>query len=384
MTTILVSLISEQTVPNVVIANHFKPDIYWFISTKKMDHMRNCIENALRMRRHNLDEKNIKKTIVDQNSLTDCIEKIQLMVDSEENEVNYIVNITGGNKIMALGAFEVFTNIGQKVSIVYSPLGRKEFIQVYPRRRPLKIIPLQETLNLKEYFACYGFSIQNEERLPEIAQLAVRGRDTSAWILDNYEKLKGMLGFLYKHLGEKRNEKRVDFSETFDRALSDVEAVFLTRLGYENDASVVSKTLTKDEIRYVTGGWLEEYVYAVVDDLVKGEILDDVLTGVQLKSGSGSDSELDIAFMKDNAFYHIECKTLGEKTEQNIVRDEIYKKGAISTLLGKGSKRAIICTTFNQLKDNLKSRAKDYDVEILNINQVGNLEERLIERFNIV
>jgi len=59
MKTILVSLISEQTVPNVVVADHFKPDIYWFISTEKMDQRRSYIENALKMRGHELNEENV-------------------------------------------------------------------------------------------------------------------------------------------------------------------------------------------------------------------------------------------------------------------------------------------------------------------------------------
>ena len=384
MKTILVSLISEQTVPNVVVADHFKPDIYWFISTEKMDQRRSYIENALKMRGHELNEENVISEKVNQDSLTDCIEKMESMVDPDENEVNYVVNITGGNKIMALGAFEVFTNVGQKVSIGYMPLGKKEFIQIYPRKKPFKVIPVQETLNLQGYFASYGFNIQNEKQLPKFAQLASKRKESSTWILNNYEKLKGMLRFLYKNIGDKRGEKRVDFSGAFNRELSSIEYDFLSKLNFGGDSTAISKVMTKDEICYVTGGWLEEYVFTVVDELAKERILDDGLMGVQLKSSYGSDSELDIAFMKDNAFYHIECKTLGEKKEQNIVRDEIYKKGAISTLLGKGSKRAIICTTLSELKESIINRAKDYDVEVLNIDEVRNLKEILSKRFNVI
>lgn len=383
MKTILVSLISEQTVPNVIIADHFKPDIYWFITTEKMEKEQKtwCIENVLKLKGHNLSESNVKKEIVDQDSLTDCIEKIEQMVDLGEDEVRYIVNITGGNKIMALGAFEVFTNVGQRVSIGYMPLGKKEFIQVYPRKKPFKVVPIQENLNLKEYFASYGFTIQNEKKLKETIKHAHKREKISGWILNNYEKLRGMLGFLYKLLGNKRSEKQVIFSEAFNRHLSDVEHAFLSKLSFQCDDLTISKVLTRDEICYVTGGWLEERVFSIINELVKEKILNDVLMGVQLKSIYGSDSELDIAFMKDNSFYHIECKTLGDKKEQNIVRDEIYKKGAISTLLGKGSKQAIICTTFDELKENLINRARDYDVEILSLQEVRNLKERLTSRF---
>jgi hypothetical protein len=330
---------------------------------------------------HNLNPENTRVEKVDQDSLMDCIERIERMVDSEEDEANYVVNITGGNKIMALGAFEVFTNIGQKVSIGYMALGKSDFVQVYPRRKPFKVIPIRERLNLRGYLACYGFTIHNEKHLARNAQVSRKRVETSVWILSNYERLKGLLGFLYKNIGNKRNEARFHFSGEFNRAFSHEEKELLERLAFSHGGSSVSKMMTKDEIGYVTGGWLEEYVFTVVDDLVAEKILDDGLIKVQLKSIYGSDSELDIAFVKENAFYHIECKTLGEKSEQNIVRDEIYKKGAISTLLGKGNKRAMICTTQKEMKESLRNRAKDYDVEILAIDEVRNIRERLTARF---
>jgi hypothetical protein len=83
--------------------------------------------------------------------------------------------------------------------------------------------------------------------------------------------------------------------------------------------------------------------------------------------------------MKDNTFYHIECKTLGEEREQTIIRDEVYKKGAISPLLGKGGK-AFICTTHSQIKDSLSNRARDYNIVIFNLEQVRNLSKELSER----
>ncbi len=72
MKTILVSLVSEQTVPNVIVADHFGPDIYWFISTEKMEKENRvrCIEDALKLKGHNLMKGNVSKEIVDQNSLT--------------------------------------------------------------------------------------------------------------------------------------------------------------------------------------------------------------------------------------------------------------------------------------------------------------------------
>lgn len=385
MKRILVSLISEQTVPNVLVANHFKPDVYWFVTTKKMEKEKRTDSTikALELRGHHLSSTNMVKFFVDQDSITHCIERFEEEVDSIGEEVNYCVNITGGNKVMALGAVEVFRNIGEKVIIGYMPLGKNEFIQVYPRKKPFKTFFLDTKLSLREYLACYGFTIRNLDDLTRTRKLALERKELSQWILSNYEKLRGFLGFMYTCLGQKRKEKKYFLSEVFDRHLSETERSFAKQLGIEIFDRRLQKQFNKDEIHYITGGWLDEYAYNVVAELVTLNIANDVLLNIQIQSMHGADSELDVAFMKDNSFYHIECKTLGDQEEQAIVRDEIYKKGAISTLLGKGTKRAIICTTLNSVKDNVKRRAEDYDLEVLSITETRNLKEKLMTGFGL-
>ena len=78
----------------------------------------------------------------------------------------------------------------------------------------------------------------------------------------------------------------------------------------------------------------------------------------------------------------LECgKTQDDVGDKDSIREEVYKKGAISTLLGKGERRAVICTTLNQISESILTRAQDYGIEILSIDQVRNLKDRLKERF---
>lgn len=284
---------------------------------------------------------------------------------------------------MALAAYEIFRDIGQKVAIEYMPLGKNEFVQIFPRKKPLKVYEVKDRLNLEEYLSGYGFKIQNKAEFPKVKSNSFSRKETSQLILDNYESLKGMLGFLYKNLKDARDKKRYGFSATFDKDPIRAEREMLEKVGFGLEDRLISKDMPKDEIVYLTGGWFEECVFNMVYELVQEGILDDSMTGVNIKSLSGVQNELDIAFMKDNVFYHIECKTLGIEGEESIIRDEVYKKGAISVLLGKGENRAIICTTHNQLKEPLAKRAKDYGVDVLNIEQVRNLRNILLERFSV-
>lgn len=383
MKKILISLISEQTIPNILIAAHYRPDGFWFVSTERMEKERRveCIENTLKLKELLPASKNIQKVIVDQDSPSDCMGKIESLIEKVDGEVEYVVNITGGNKLMALATYEVFREIGQKVIIDYIPLGKNELVQIFPRKKPLKSCEIKERLNLEEYLSSYGFGIQNKNSLEKVKANALSRKESSQWILDNYEQLKGVLGFLYKNLKDARNRKGCPLSATFDRDLVSIELEMLNNHGFGIKDRLITKDMKKDEIVYLTGGWFEEHVFNDVYSLVQEGILDDASIGVKIESLSGTSNDLDIAFMKDNSFYHVECKTLGNEEEQYIIREEIYKKGAISTLLGKGEKRAMICTTQSQINESLTKRAQDYGIEILSLEQVRNLKNRLKERF---
>lgn len=380
---ILISLVSEQTIPNILIAAHYSPEDFWFVSTERMEKERRveCIENTLKLKGLLPPFKKIQKVIVDQDSLSDCMGKIESLVEMVNGEVEYVVNITGGNKIMAIATYEVFREIGQKVIIDYIPLGKNELVQIFPRKKPLKSSEIKERLNLEEYLCSYGFGIQNKNSLEKVMKSALTRRPDSQWILNNYEKLKGVLSFLYKALKDARNQKVYQLSATFDRDPVNIELHMLDKQGFDIKDRLISKDMKKDEIIYLTGGWFEEFVFNEIYSLVQEGILDDVRIGVKIESLSGASNELDIAFMKENRFYHVECKTLGNEEDQGIIRDEVYKKGGISALLGKGEKRGIICTTQSQINESLTKRAQDFGIEILALEQVRHLKNRLKERF---
>ena len=382
MKRILVSLVSEQTIPNILLAAHYKPDVLWFISTGKSekDRKTECIENTMRLKGFLPSGDNIEKILVDQDSLVDCMNKIDTLIDKVDGEVEYIVNITGGNKVMAFAAYDIFREIGQKVIIDYMPLGRNEVIQFFPRKKPIKIFHVHERLNVEEYLSSYGFKIQNKDKLQAIKSRSSSRRDGSIWILNNYEQLKGLLGFLYMQLGDKRKRVRYRMIATYDRSLSAIEKEMFTRNRFEIQDRIINKDLTKDEIVYLTGGWFEEYVFNQVYELVQDGTIDDAMMGVKIESMSGASNDLDIVFLRNNVLHHIECKTLGEgDKEKGIIRDTVYKRGAISTLLGKVEKS--IFTTLDQISEPVSQRAQDYGVKILSLEQVRDLKNKLRMEF---
>jgi hypothetical protein len=386
MKRILISLVSEMTIPNILVACQKQADILWFISTPKMERegRTEWIKNALVLRGCLPQESNIGTRIVDQDSLEDCKAKIQSLIEEVEEEVEFTLNMTGGNKVMAIAAYDILVKSGHRLKIGYMPIGRSEFIQIFPERKPLKVNRIEQRLNLEEYLAGYGFKIQNKAHFPELRDKVVSRRETSEWIFDNYAHLTSILDQFYRFLGEKRSHRKCRFDVKMEAPLTEMEKQHLNRNGFEvcgADERQIRKDLSKHEIQYWTGGWFEEYVFDRINELRCGGILDDCMLGMKIESSGGSSNDLDVAFMKDNCFYYVECKTLGDESDATIINHEVYKKSAISTLLGKGEKRAFICTTHSKCPDHLKNRAADYGIEILTIDQTRALGEVLKSRF---
>jgi hypothetical protein len=388
MKTILVSLVSEQTIPNVLAAVHFKPDIHWFISTKQMEKEWQFIIDTVNLisGKSFISSENSKTIEVDPNSIEVCLEDIENLADSVDFEdVNFIVNITCGTKPMAIATFQVFSSIGKNVKIVYIPIGKTEFVQFFPKKKPIIVYETKKRLNVEEYISCYGYSIKNKSSINEKESIALQRASISNWMFENFKELKGMLGFFYKNLKDERDEKHFVFSQEFNRNPSQKENEFLRKFNFDVNYRTISKNLVKHEIQFLTGGWFEEYIFNEVNNLKEKLSIDDIKPGIELSSFYSVPNELDISFTKGNMFYHIECKTFienseHEKEQKSIINEEIYKKGALSSLLGKGGKGAFICTTLVEIKNHIIGRAGEYNIEILNIKRVGELDKVLLEK----
>lgn len=124
-----------------------------------------------------------------------------------------------------------------------------------------------------------------------------------------------------------------------------------------------SHCINKDEIDFLTGGWLEQYVYYWVKRNVQP---DDIHVGVHIKKKNvpTHDNELDVIFTKNNHLYVIECKT---GVENNRMFNEIvYKVCALKeALLGLSCHSFIVSLKKDNLQNDLKKVANNMDVTFI-------------------
>ncbi len=159
MSTILISLISDQTIPNLLLIKELEGryDQLVFISTPAMElgGKSGWIEEAA-----GIEKGSVPRIIVEENNWTDIREKLQSF--SWPNDARFIVNQTGGTKVMTLSVFEFFSFKNSR--IVYAPIGKNQIEELFPlhTQKPQEI---KYRLNLKEYLLAHGLYFQSANEL---------------------------------------------------------------------------------------------------------------------------------------------------------------------------------------------------------------------------
>lgn len=381
MKTILISLVSDQTIPNILAIHHFKPDELLFISTKEMEKKNKISAILTILDRLDLEYKS-DSVVVREDSILDCHKKISEWIEGKE-DAEFVVNLTGGNKIMSIAAYEFFKDYSSKM--IYIPIPKNEFIVPFPKKRPGEPVKLDLRLSVIEYLTAYGLTVVNESHLKRYREEAIKRRDLSEWIAENYDNLKNLLKWLCGILRNHRSDKQFILKEDFLGASSE-EKQLLSKLNFSYDAGSVLKKIDKSEINYLTGGWLEEFCFVKVSELV-GQGIDDAAIGLQIKNRLGMDNEFDIMLTKDNALYFIECKSLDQKEDKKT--DALYKIGALQKGLGLKIESFLVTTSPNILgkdgtiKKSIEERAEQFKTTIVPLSNVSQFEEILVQTLKI-
>ncbi len=351
---ILISLVSKQTVPNVLFINEAKDvDEYWLVSTPQMK-----AETEMIIVASELAENMIKRIEVNAFSLTDIQGKLaQNIVDPE---AEYIVNITGGTKMMSLGAYQFFEQF-KSAKMVYLNIGDNSFQVISPSQEPSK--NLSYPMGIKEYLACYGIKVASKRnrliRPATFTQLFF-----TAFITDRFGK--NFHRFLSDLRDDKwKNNKRIspdDIQKGMGKFLSDIQ--FLK----SPDA-----TINPREREYLIGGWLEEYVYAEIKQRT-GCTDKHIAHSVQIQEGRAG-NEIDVLFIKDNTPYIIECKT-GLRMQGQFNR-AVYLQSSFKEHFGIAV-RPILFSLSNyhnkqgKLKQGYADRATQHDIRVIDKTMIMN------------
>ena len=299
MSRVLVSILSENNIPNYLFIKQMKADegydkhmffVTERVEEKKLDeHLVNALGSWGDSRRIRLDDKDFSK----------CLEKLREKIESSPKEDTYIVNLTGGTKVMSLAVYEAFKEKANS-QFYYVTQNLKEIYDFQSG----KFVSLTAKISLENYMKVYGLRMEADEYF-------LKDRETT---MSLFNTLKNY------------NYNRFAIPEL------------------KNCQSLADKI----DKRYYGGEWFEEFCYYRIK---RDFDLDDdaIMQGVKLfndaipsSETAAHDNEIDVMFVKDNALYVVECKvgmsgyTKGDSNNAAIdkTNETIYKLAAISKYIG--------------------------------------------------
>jgi hypothetical protein len=314
MSQVLVSLVSKQTIPNVLfikeMEDKLKGDIekYVFITTELMEKKgkTDSIISATHIPR---EKTRIIKVIED--SMENIENQLRNFAKNElHDEDKCIINLTGGTKIMSIG---IYTFFKERESIIYYlPIGKNIYKQIFPYREEKDNI-LDYRISLNNYLKSYG--IHSHYRNELLKEKEYTRKFYRAFLQNDLDPES------IERLRKERNRKKVLLAEEMKLFLEEIQ------FELENE-----KFINKKEINYITGGWFEEYGYSLVREYIP--LKDDEIGLTVHISHDGTQNEFDIVIVHENVLTIIECKTSLNDNGKNLLNDTLYKLSALNKELG--------------------------------------------------
>lgn len=303
---ILVSLISEQSIPNILVIKSM-PAIsrYLFLCSKRMKDSGRLTDLCELCGIDTYDELSIAE-----HDFYDIRKKLKDAVAGYPQDTSYLINITGGTKLMALAVYDLMSS--QRAQIIYLPPQAEAAILIYPSMIK-DFLPIRYQFDAPSFLQAYGIKGSFAEA-PELLNIDALFRYIASSPDKNMCLWINQIGSINENLSLRRK--------------------YLPTLSKLMDTS--SPGLPDENQRqYLKGGWFESYLaYWIQRVLPKAKLYMNMAINRE-----SSDNELDLAFCYHNIFYVIEVKTSVSKIQD--VKDYLYKLDSLGKKFGLYPRRCL-------------------------------------------
>ncbi len=237
MGNVLVSLVSKQTIPDVLFIKEMEKDrenvrMYLFVSTEKMEG-KGKTDSIIQGSHIEKSKTEIIKVVED--SIEDINSKLtEFAKEKLSDEDNLIVNLTGGTKIMSIGVYNFFTERPKEraSNIYYLPIGKNIYKQIPPslEQREHK---LNFRISLKDYLISYGIEIKSKD-----INKTLKGKKYTEYLFREFLNNKTDMEII-DELRKERNKKEIRLDEKIKS--------FLEKIKFDTEKE---DSINKKEINY--------------------------------------------------------------------------------------------------------------------------------------
>jgi len=293
--TTLISLVSDQPMPNILFIQKMpEADRYVFLTTKRMEQERKT-EYICQV--CGIDESRVDHLLTLHEDIK-AIDHVWAELDPEPN-THFIVNLTGGTKVMALGTLRYFVeNHPQRSEVYYLPFSGSHIQQMYPDSIQTE---LAVKVGVRDYLTAHGVQLLEDKPWKHQAPAA---RAIFNHIIGKKPDLA-----IQNALNEARTEPRF----------------------------MQIQTLSADQRTFYSGEWLEVWLAQAVSSML-GIPEKHILQGAKLnKSGNEENlaNEYDLIFVYRNRLYLAECKHFTSTARKlSDISKELFKMAGTNNLLG--------------------------------------------------
>lgn len=307
---ILISILSQYLQPNFLLIKEMtgKYDKLMFVTTEYTDKNKKT-EHLCKALGIPVDEVGIISLGSKETNYREIVELLEEKKFPKTDE--YILNLTGGTKIIPIAIFEFFMNNGYNADFFYVPEGKNVLKNISSGEEN----KLGYQLNLKEYFSLQGLQFEpavanygNYMKPEEIYDIIKRNRFDrleemyTSFYGGNILNVRGANAILEKYSTQKRSHK-----------------------------FVVPDSLKK----YLCGEWFEEYCF----NRLKSELAlnkGSVVKGSRIFKNNPDEqnNEVDVMFIKENQLYFFECKVINKDWDSSKIDPYLYKLAAITKNYG--------------------------------------------------
>lgn len=383
----IVSIVSEQTVPNYLFIKEMmeQDDELLFVTSNNMK-MKEKINFIVAVAK--IEAERTKTMILEnEKDFSSMCEQIVKEIDPQKS---YAVNLTGGTKWMSMAVKQAFDNSGAKnVEMYYIP---------FPDNKILKLntgneMDINYRLKVREYIELHGLTCSNPtnkgchyaEKSKEFFEQFIKDDKT---FIENVRLLREC-----QNQNPIKNNldkgKKMTFADLFENNKEEVIRENSERLK-EFVRQIWGDTVQeigKEQLRFITGGWFEYFIYDLVNERVAN---DDVVCGLniwrQIEGKKEGRNELDIVYMHDNRMYIIECKTGGIGGKDGVpVSSIVYKGETIRKRLGLANNFVIVNASRiknNNVENEMRTNKELYGIRYFDREKIRNGE--LVRELNSI
>lgn len=375
---VLLCLVSDQHVPNLMSVLHFQPDRVVLVRSQRMKQAAEYFLDALALSDFPKDRVEALP-LEDENNLA-SVRRCLHQAFGRFPEADWIANVTGGLKPMSIATYEFFKALDERVVYIDS-------------RSPRTILGLDgqppETCEIRltpdAFLAGYGFEVSKSWDKIEEGENRARDWWPLARVIAEHSPHLNLLDVRDDESGRSEwkaaRERGITLEPRHTQQLPTNVRSEMVRCWNLNvvDSSATGK-INKYQGIFLTGGWLEAFLWKVLSDHAAALGLDHVRLGVDArKKETQVLTEFDITFLQNEALGAIECKS-GSQSHSDDPNQPLDKLEAriqqfralrVTPVLATTSSK--ILDSQGQLKSTFAQRAEIYSCRIVTVDQIRRL-----------